>query len=144
MKKLSITTILVFVGIQFIPMDVPSNVPTDKKLALSAPENIQAILQRSCMDCHSNNLEYPWYSSIAPASWFTKMHVKEGRKHMNFSTWENYDDEKKLKFLEKIPKAIKSKMPLASYTFIHTEAVLSKADKDSLTKWVNEVAFDLE
>jgi len=144
MKKLLIVTLLILVGIQFIPMDVPSEVPSDPKIAVDAPEEVQAILKRACFDCHSNKVVFPWYSSIAPASWFTKMHVKEGREHMNFSTWTNYSEEKRLKYLEKIPKAIKSKMPLPSYLLIHKEAVLSDADKEVLTKWATDAAFDLE
>jgi len=144
MKKLLIVTLLILVGIQFIPMDVPSEVPSDPKIAVDAPEEVQAILKRACFDCHSNKVVFPWYSSIAPVSWFTKMHVKEGREHMNFSTWTNYSEEKRLKYLEKIPKAIKSKMPLPSYLLIHKEAVLSDADKEVLTKWATDAAFDLE
>lgn len=144
MKKLFLFTLLVFIGIQFVPMDVPAEVPTKAEEELKAPDNVQAILKRACLDCHSNHTTFPWYSSIAPASWFTKMHVKEGREHMNFSTWEKYDDEKKLKYLQKIPKAIKSKMPLPSYLLIHKEAVLSDEDKATLTTWANDAAFDLE
>ncbi len=144
MKKLTLLTLLIFIGIQFIPMDVPANVPTKADEELQAPENIQAILKRSCFDCHSNHTTFPWYSNIAPVSIFTKLHVKEGREHMNFSTWKKYDDEKKLKYLDKIPKAIKSKMPLPSYLLIHKEAKLSEADKKALTTWANDTAFDLE
>ena len=144
MKKLTLLALLIFIGIQFIPMDVPAEVPTKAEEELQAPENVQAILKRSCFDCHSNHTTFPWYSNIAPVSLFTKYHVKEGREHMNFSTWEKYDDEKKLKYLQKIPKAIKSKMPLPSYLLIHKEAKLSEADKKALTTWANDTAFDLE
>jgi len=144
MKKLLLLILLIFVGIQFVPMDVPSEVPSDPKLAVDAPKEVQAVLKRACFDCHSNKVVFPWYSSIAPVSWFTKMHVKEGREHMNFSIWKSYSEEKRLKYLQKIPKAIKSKMPLPSYLLIHKEAVLSDADKEVLTKWAEEAAFDLE
>lgn len=144
MKKLLLILILVFVGIQFIPMNVPGEVPTKAEDELQTPQEVHAILKRACFDCHSNHTNFPWYSSVAPASWFTKMHVEEGREHMNFSTWSSYDDEKKLKYLQKIPKAIKSKMPLPSYLWIHKEAKLSDADKELLSKWASEAAFDLE
>ena len=125
-------------------MDVPADVPTKAEDELQAPENVQAILKRSCNDCHSNHTTFPWYSNIAPVSWFTKNHVKEGREHMNFSTWASYDNEKKMKYLEKIPKAIKSKMPLSSYLLIHKDAKLSDADKEALTQWATDAGFDLE
>jgi hypothetical protein len=63
---------------------------------------------------------------------------------MNFSTWNSYDDEKKIKFLEKIPKAIKEKMPMASYLIMHKDAKLSEDDKKAITEWTTEAAFDLE
>ncbi|BAF71870.1 heme-binding domain-containing protein [Sulfurovum sp. NBC37-1] len=144
MKKLLILLILVFVGIQFVPMNVPADLPVKEGDALEAPENVQAILKRSCFDCHSSHTTFPWYSSIAPVSWFTKKHVKKGREKMNFSTWNSYDDEKKLKYLEKIPKAIQDKMPMKSYLIMHKEAKLSDAEKEALKAWTTEAAFDLE
>jgi len=144
MKKLLIFVILVFIGIQFVPMNVPADLPVKDGDALEASENVQAILERSCFDCHSSHTTFPWYSSIAPVSWFTKDHVKEGREHLNFSTWNSYDDEKKMKYLEKLPKAIKSKMPMASYLIMHKEAKLSDADKTAIAEWATEAAFDLE
>lgn len=144
MKKILIAVLLIVIGIQFVPMNVPAEVPTKADDELQAPEEVMAILKRSCFDCHSNHTNYPWYSSIAPVSWFTKMHVKEGRKHMNFSTWARYDDEKKAKYLDKIPKAIKSKMPLPSYLLIHKDAKLSDKDKQVLSDWASDAAFDLE
>ena len=144
MKKLAILILLIFIGIQFIPMDVPADVPTKAEDAIEAPENVQAILKRSCFDCHSNHTVYPWYSNIAPVSWFTKGHVKKAREKLNFSTWASYEDEKKLKFLEKIPKAIQSKMPLPNYLIMHQNAKLSDADKEAIKKWTTEAAFDLE
>jgi len=144
MKKLSLITLLILIGIQFIPMDVPADLPTKAEDKLEAPENVQAILKRACFDCHSSHTTFPWYSSIAPVSWFTKMHVKEGREHLNFSTWASYDDEKKIKYLQKIPKAIKRKMPMPSYLLIHKEAELSDADKATLTEWAESAGFDLE
>ena len=144
MKKLAILILLIFIGIQFVPMDVPADVPTKAEDAIEAPENVQAILKRSCFDCHSNHTVYPWYSNIAPVSWFTKGHVKKGREKMNFSTWASYEDDKKLKFLEKIPKAIQSKMPLPNYLIMHQDAKLSDADKEAIKAWTTEAAFDLE
>jgi len=144
MKKLTLIALVIFIGIQFIPMDVPADIPTKAENELKAPDEVISILKRACFDCHSNHTTFPWYSSIAPVSLFTKLHVKEGREHMNFSTWAEYDDEKKLKFLDKIPKAIESKMPLPSYLLIHKEAKLSDEDKALLSKWTTDAGFDLE
>jgi len=144
MKKLLIFLILVFVGIQLVPMNVSADLAVLEGDALEAPENVQAILERSCFDCHSSHTTFPWYSSIAPVSWFTKKHVKEAREKLNFSTWNSYTDEKKMKYLEKLPKAIKSKMPMESYLIMHKDAKLSEEDKKAIAEWATEAAFDLE
>jgi len=144
MKKLLIFVILVFIGIQLVPMNVPADLPVKEGDAIEASENVQAILERSCFDCHSSHTTFPWYSNIAPVSWFTKDHVKEGREHLNFSTWNSYTDEKKMKYLEKLPKAIKSKMPMESYLIMHKDAKLSDEDKKAIAEWATEAAFDLE
>jgi hypothetical protein len=144
LKYVLLIIVVVAIGIQFVPMNVPANVPTKAGDELQAPAEVQAILKRSCFDCHSNHTRFPWYSSIAPVSWFTKWHVKEGREHMNFSTWASYSDDKKADFLDKIPKAIKSKMPLPSYLIMHQDAKLSDHDKQVLTQWTSDAAFDLE
>jgi len=144
MKKLLIILILIFIGIQFIPMNVPADLPVKDGDTIEASEEVQAILERSCFDCHSSHTKFPWYSSVAPVSWFTKLHVKKAREKLNFSTWASYEDEKKLKYLEKLPKAIKSKMPMPNYLIMHPEAKLSDADKKAISDWATEAAFDLE
>ena len=144
MKKLLIFVILVFVGIQLVPMNVPADLPVKEGDAIEASENVQAILERSCFDCHSSHTTFPWYSNIAPVSWFTKDHVKDAREKLNFSNWNSYTDEKKMKYLEKLPKAIKSKMPMESYFIMHKDAKLSEEDKKAIAEWATEAAFDLE
>jgi len=145
MKKFIIFLIALFVVIQFIPYNVPADIADKEGEPLKAPDNVASILKRSCYDCHSNHTKFPWYSSIAPVSWFTKHHVKEGREKMNFSKWNSYDDEQKVKYLNKIPKAVENdKMPLPSYLIIHKDAKLSDEDKKALSDWASEAKFDLE
>ena len=145
MKKLLIFLLIVFIGAQFIPYNVPADIADKDGEPLEVSDKAASILKTSCFDCHSNHTKFPWYSSIAPVSWFTKMHVKEGRKKMNFSVWNSYSDEQKGKYLEKIPKAVEhDKMPLESYLIIHKDAKLSKDDKAVLKDWASEAAFDLE
>ena len=144
MKKILMILILVFIGIQFVPMNVPADLPVKDGDVLEASTEVQAILKRSCFDCHSSHTNFPWYSSIAPVSWFTKSHVKKAREKLNFSIWASYEDDKKLKYLQKLPKAIESKMPMASYLAMHPEAKLSDTDKKIISDWATEVAFDLE
>ena len=144
MKNLILWVILPLIAIQFIKLDVPQTLPTNTKEQLQAPKEIIDILNRSCADCHSNHVKYPWYDRIAPALWYVQLHVKNGRKVFNFDKWNSYDNKKKIKILEKIPKAIKIRMPLPSYLWLHQDAKLSTKDKKVLNKWAEDLQFSLE
>jgi len=54
-------------------------------------QEVKAILKASCYDCHSNETVWPWYSKTAPASFLISRDVNNGREHMNFSTWGEYE-----------------------------------------------------
>ena len=58
---------------------------------VSVPADTDAILQRACRDCHSHDTRWPWYSHVAPVSWFVIDHVNHGRRHFNYSDWATYD-----------------------------------------------------
>ena len=77
-------------SIQFI-RPARTNPPVDPSRTLEAavtvPPQEAKILSRSCADCHSNQTVWPWYSNIAPVSWFVIDHVNQGRRHMDFSAW---------------------------------------------------------
>ncbi len=51
---------------------------------VAVPDDVQAIFERSCYDCHSNNTNYLWYHEIAPMSWVVAYHIKDGKEHLNF------------------------------------------------------------
>ena len=144
MKNLILWVVIPLIAIQFIKLDVAQTLPTNPKEQLQAPKEVMDILNRSCSDCHSNHVKYPWYDRIAPISWYVQSHVKDGRKVFNFDKWNSYDKEKKLKILEKIPKAIKIRMPIPEYLWLHKEAKLSAEDKKVLSKWAEDLEFSLE
>jgi cytochrome c551/c552 len=103
---------------------------------LQVPADVDAILKRSCYDCHSFETRWPWYSNVAPASWLLADDVSEGREHMNFSDWAQYDEDDAEDLFEDIAKEVrKGGMPLSSYTMLHSDAVLSEEDKRKLIDW---------
>lgn len=105
----------------------------------NATAEIQTILEKSCNDCHSSNTHYPWYSNITPVNFFMAHHVDEGTEHLNFSKWSTYDAKKKDHKLEELYEEVeKHKMPLKSYTLMHSDAKLSQAQMDFLISWAKE------
>ena len=104
------------------------------------PKNVEAILRTSCYDCHSNNTNYPWYSNIQPARFLMESHIKKGKENLNFNEWGNYSSRKQNNKLDRIAKQIKyNEMPLASYTLIHKNAILTPTQKREVLDWINKI-----
>jgi hypothetical protein len=147
LKVLVIVLVLGFIVLQFFPPD-RTNPPIVEADTLEAtthvPADVAAILNRSCSDCHSHKTTYPWYSYVSPASLFLANHIRDGRRHLNFSVWNTYEKKKKLKKLEEIQEQIESsEMPLGSYLWIHRDAVLSESEAKALIDWTVKVREDL-
>ncbi|MGI9054350.1 MAG: heme-binding domain-containing protein [Pyrinomonadaceae bacterium] len=144
-KIIVVVLFSVLVVIQFSRPDVtnPPLVQSETlQSATAVPENVQAIFNRSCNDCHTNETVYPWYSKIQPAAWFLADHIKEGRSEMNFSLWNTYEARRKKRKLEEICEQIETKaMPLPSYLWIHRDAELSDVEIKTLCDWTkSEIA----
>ena len=100
---------------------------------------VAAILDRSCADCHSNKTRWPWYSHVAPVSWFVIDHVDHGRSHLNFSEWGKYDRNEQRKLLSVTCEIVREGgMPLSSYTPLHPGSKLTAADVETICDWVNK------
>ena len=108
------------------------------------PKNVETILRTSCYDCHSNNTNYPLYSYIQPARFFMEEHIKDGKKDLNFNEFGKYSKRKQENKLEAIIKQIKSdEMPLASYTLLHKNAIVTPAQKEEVINWINKTKDSL-
>jgi len=104
--------------------------------ATALPADVQAVLSRSCYDCHSHNTIFPWYSNVSPFSWFLADHIEQGRKEVNFSVWNTYSAEKKIRKFEEICEQVESRaMPLPSYLWIHRNSILDGQERKLLCNW---------
>ncbi len=100
------------------------------------PKDVKLILEQTCYDCHSNHTEYPWYNNVAPVSYWMADHVKDGKKHLNFSDWKNYSVKKKDHKLEEVIEMIgEGEMPLKEYTWTHDEAKLTETQRNAIIEW---------
>ena len=132
--------LVLFLAIQVVPVE-RSNPPEGEWL--QAPPAVETILRRSCIDCHSNQTHWPWYAYVAPASWLVTHDVEEGRDHLNFSTWEIYDEDERIDHLDEIAEVIEDgDMPLWFYVPLHPDARLSADDSATLIRWAKEEAAD--
>lgn len=135
-KIVLLSVIILFLLIQFITVD-RVNPPVYKSITLKAPPEVMSILKNSCYDCHSNETEWPFYSSIAPFSWLIYRDVKFGREDLNFSDWNKMTykrrNHKKEEIIEEISR---DTMPIPIYLITHPSASLSKEDKLIIKNWL--------
>lgn len=134
MKKLVGLTLLVlfliFVGIQFVPADT-TNPPVEHEVVWANAQTKETFLG-ACSDCHSNETVWPWYSKVAPVSWWIAHHVDEGREHFNISVADMGDAD------EAYEAAHDGWMPLTSYTWMHPKARLTQAQRDTFAEGLKQ------
>ena len=124
-KKIVLGLLVLLIAIQFVPYGRDhSNPPIVAEPAWNSDQT-RTTFRRACGDCHSHETRWPWYSHIAPASWYLQRHVEHGREEFNVSRWgvgENEGD-------EAAENVRNRKMPLRSYLLAHPEARLSDAER---------------
>ena len=149
-RRFIVGFIVLVAAIQFVPVQ-HSNPPAADPVVFADP-NAEAIAKRSCYDCHSNQTTWPWYSYVAPFSWYTINHVEEGRSRLNFSDvagtlaqprrergGEGGEQQTTADLAEHSAETIdRGSMPPSYYTLIHKDAILSAADKATLIAGINQ------
>ena len=118
----------VFVAIQFVPYGRDHSNPPVIQDAPWPNAEAAEIARVSCYDCHSNETDWRFYSYVAPMSWLVQRDVDDGRDELNFSDWEEAQDE--------VDDAIKTiedaEMPPSQYTVIHGDARLTNDEQSTL------------
>lgn len=147
-KYILISLLVIFVIMQFFTIN-KTNPKVEKAkdfIALAKPPaDIEKMIRTACYDCHSNETEYPWYSNIAPVSWWLEHHIEEGREHLNFSVWGDYPVKKANHKLHECEEEVEEKeMPLDSYTWSHGDAKLSDAQRTKLADWFKSQMTETE
>lgn len=129
-KALKITLYILagaFVVIQFIPGSVSRENPPVQTTVQWPSDEVKQLFYGACADCHSHETTWPWYSYVAPIKWSVMDHIKEGRKHFNISV-EGFG-----KDADEAGEVIREDfMPLEEYTYMHSEARLTPAQKETL------------
>lgn len=118
-------------AIQLVPYGRDhSNPPVSGEPKWDSPRTVE-LFDRACKNCHSNETVWPWYASVAPASWLAQLDVSLGRSKFNVSEWgrsgENEGD-------EAAAEVRKGKMPPFFYLPAHPEAKLTAAEQEELAK----------
>ncbi len=148
-RKIGLGLLLVLVGIQFVRID-KTNPPVvegeDFIVVTQPPAEVATLLRNACYDCHSNETKYPWYTNVAPISWWIEEHIRHGRGELNFSKWGTYPIKKAHHKLKESYEMVEGKeMPLPSYLWTHSEAELTNEEQQLLVQWFKRTGgFDTQ
>jgi mono/diheme cytochrome c family protein len=125
--KITVPAVLVLLILsQFIPVS-RDDPPVTREVQWNSAQT-RELAQGACFDCHSNETVWPWYSYVAPVSWWIAGHVHDGRRRLNFSEWDQPNEGER-----DIIDAISSgEMPLSPYPLMHPKAKLTEAQKQTL------------
>lgn len=85
----------------------------------------QALAFQACFSCHSNLTRWPWYSSVAPASWLVQRDVDHGRARLNFTEWNQAQPD----IQRVIERIARGSMPPLQYRLLHPQARLNQAQR---------------
>jgi hypothetical protein len=103
---------------------------------LATDAAVFALLERACLNCHSQQTQWPIYSYLPPLSWAIEKDVADARQHMDFSRWNVYSADEKRDLLARIGSEVRtSQMPLPRYLLLHPEARLSKEERQVIYEW---------
>lgn len=143
LKKLKISLailLLVFLFIQIYRPNIPIEHHTGDTPILFSNQ-VDAILKKSCYDCHSNQTDLKWFDQITPVNFLIADHIKKGRSGLNFSDWNSISrPDQNAKLWEAVNQIIQGAMPLKSYTLLHSEAKLSVKDIQVLKDYLSSIA----
>jgi hypothetical protein len=129
LRLLLIVGVVVFVAIQLVPYGRDhTNPPVTAEPRWDSPQT-RTLAVSACFDCHSNETAWPWYTNVAPFSWFTQHDVDDGRSKLNFSTWDRPQDVEAAEVAHIVGEG---EMPPAYYGWLHSAARLSAEEQAAL------------
>jgi hypothetical protein len=130
LRKLLVGCVGALVAIQLVPFGRDHHNPATRVEPVWDSAETRALAKRACFDCHSNETVWPWYASIAPISWVVTNDVMGGRHQLNFSEWNQPQED-----ADEAAKAVRQGfMPLSIYLPAHPEADLTASERERLAQ----------
>ena len=147
-RKILLVLLLALIAIQFFHPK-RNKTTADQQYAIGKkfpiPADVNHILSIACLDCHSNNTRYPWYSKVQPVDWWMTGHINKAKRELNFDEYTNKSPRYQYnKMKASINELKEGAMPLKSYLWIHKDAKLTKEEKDKVMAWANSVMDTLK
>jgi cytochrome c len=102
------------------------------------PSAVRSILVEKCANCHSNQVQAPFYRHLAPLSWLMERDIVEARKAMNLSLWDTYSADRQQTLEAKMVHETRSHdMPPVQYRMVHWNTRIADADLRIFDQWAH-------
>ena len=133
-RRLLVAVLVATLGTMIVIQAIPygrshSNPPITGEPEWATPRT-RELMVRACFGCHSNEVKYPSYASVAPISWVVQSHVDGGRQSVNYSEF----DKSQRRAKNTVLAVTSGFMPPSYYTQFgrHPEAKLTTAEMAEL------------
>ncbi len=139
-RKILVPIVLILGVIQFIPHEHPTATANLSDMIVVDNAEVKGILDKACMDCHSNETQYPWYAEVTPVNMWIDGHIEHGREHLNFSEWNSLSEEDRRHAIKETIEVVHEKeMPMLFYWLIHWDAKLTDAERETLVDYFESI-----
>lgn len=141
-KRILSSIVILLIVLQFFQIDktpIPINESDTFATQMNPPDEILAALKIACYDCHSHETKYPWYTYVAPVSFWIRGHIKGARGAVNFSTWKKLNEKDRKHALHECAEMIEDgHMPPKGYARMHEGAFWEETLKTKVIDWFNK------
>jgi hypothetical protein len=137
-SSLLLVWLLASVFVHRLPREAEHRVGAELLVGANIPKSVVDVFAHACANCHSEKTSWPWYSYVAPVSWFVERDVKRARERLNLSHWDSLDATEQRLLLTAIATVIENReMPLHRYLVFHPEVKLSTVDSVQVIEWTH-------
>ncbi len=101
-------------------------------------KEVKALFKKSCFNCHSSEINYPWYYKVPGVKQLIDHDTREAKKHLDFSKdFPFLGHGKPLKDLQSISKQLtEGKMPPLRYAIMHRDESLTDVEVQIIQNWI--------
>lgn len=104
---------------------------------------IEAIFKAKCMDCHSDQTNYPWYFNLPIAKDIIQADVQKGKSffHLQRDLFDYGNDKAIPKHVISRLKHVieKDSMPIPQYKLLHWDKVITAPEKTQILAWLGKL-----
>jgi hypothetical protein len=126
LRRVLLASLALGAALQLVPYGWWHENPPVTRAAVFPSAEAEAIARAACMDCHSNETDWPLYSYVAPMSWLVRRDVEAGRDAFNLS---ELDREQEADVDDAADEVDDGSMPPRQYELAHPDARLNDEER---------------